>query len=451
MKAINRFPKYSRWRTNDTLPGQTLKRKKWIFVSIVLICAACDVFLLFILGRAISPLSDAAPYLPEKYAQAYTHLATFRKDPGAKHREAINAISFSPDGQTLATGGSREVYLWNINTGKPVSLSKRHPGPINAVTFSPDGKTLASVSRDSKRSSTHPTILWDPAARSQKIAHHHMAPYTVRLWDTKTGISRLTAAISISPLTALAFSPDGTKLLIASQNGVIDVYDSTTGHRELERLGLFAHDRMLNRIGTIAFAAAPDDKIMTCWGWKTDGFTPNQLSEIETARRFLTVQWFTNFRFVGEPSIGLNTGKNQPLSFLIPDTYRIRALAFSPNNKIIASGGKDREFRLYDTADGKIQLWDANTGHLLHTFNSPGGPVRSLVFSPDSKTLASIGKDWWNKIFIWDLENYRLLSIVTTGNRAIKALQFAPDSITLASAHSDGTVHLWDITGRIKK
>ena len=48
MKTRRRFPERFRWRMNDRLPGQTLRRKKWIFASIVLICAAFDVFLLYI-------------------------------------------------------------------------------------------------------------------------------------------------------------------------------------------------------------------------------------------------------------------------------------------------------------------------------------------------------------------------------------------------------------------
>lgn len=419
-------------------------------VLLLFTSAVFDVLLILIGNYVIFSLFKDAPYLPEKYAQKYTHLATFRAHPLPIHRETVRAIAFSRDGQTLAISIAEDVYLWQIKTGKPVSTLSGHLAPVNALVFSPDGKTLASASRNRERIPTHPTILWDPSARIQKIGHYHLASYTIRLWDTKTATSRLTFTESISPLTALEFSPNSTKLLIASQNGIIDVYDSFTGHRELDSLGLFAHDRILNKIGTIAFAASPGDKIITSWIWETDDFMPRRISKMEAARGFSHKQWFTHFRFVGEPAIGLNVGPGRSLSFLIPNTYRVNVLTFSAATKILASGGRDRETRLYDIADGTIQLWDPNTGHLLHTFNSPGGWVKLLTFSPDGKTLASVGKRWWNKICIWDTESHRLLSIINTGKREIKALQFAPDSITLASGHSDGIIHLWDITGSTK-
>ena len=435
MKMRRLFPERFKWRMNDRLPGQTLKRKKWIYASIVLICATFDVLLLFIANNAISPLLEDAPYLPQKYAQEYTHLATFRAPSRRRYREAIDAIAFSPNGQTLAAGGYQEVHLWDVGASNLISTFKEHQGWIKAVAFSPDGKTAASVSEDRERR-----------------AHGQVVPYTIRLWDTETRISRLTFTQSISPLTALEFSPDSTKLLIATQHGFIDVYDSNTGRRDLENF-LYVYDGILNKIGTIAFAASPDNTIITRWVWKTDGFMPSRTPTTEVYRRFSFSygNWFDEFRLVGDPSIGLNRGMDRRCLFLIPNTYRVNALAFSPNGKILASGGRDTEFRLYNIADGKIQLWNADSGSLLHTFNSPGGRVKLLVFSPDGKTLASVGDGWWKKIFIWDLENRRLLSIINTGERKIKALQFAPDSITLASAHVDGTVHLWDITGRVKK
>ena len=371
MKPRRSLRERIRWCKSDTLPGQTLKRKKWIFASIVLICAAFDVLLLYIGDKAIFTLLRDAPYLPKKYAQEYTHLTTFRRDSHQRHREVVvNAIAFSPDGQTLAAGEGREVRLWDVSTGKLMSTFKEHQGRVYAVAFSPDGKTLAGVSSKGGRSSWHLVVLLDP------LAPRHLVPHTIRLWDAKTGTTQLTFSANTLPITELEFSSD-SKLLIANEQGFIDVYDSVTGHREQFSRSRFVHDAIRN-------------------------------------------------------------------------TYGFNALAFSSDGKTLATGGRDNDRRLCDVADAEIQLWDTDTGHLLHTFNSPGRRVNWLVFSPDGKTLASVCDDWdwWNKIFIWDLENRRLLSIINTGKRGIKALQFAHDSITLASGHRDGTVHLWDITGR---
>ena len=364
-----------RWCKSDRLPGQTLKRKKWIFALIVLMCASFDVLLLFITGKAVAPLLEDTPYLLEEYAQAYTHLATFRMDSHQSYRDSIDVIGFSPNGQILVAGGHREVCLWNVSTGTPLSTLKMHQGGIHAVAFSPDGKTLASVSsKIGPSDSRSPVILLlDP------LAPRHLVPHTIRLLDSKTGTARLTFSVNTLPITAFGFSPDSTELLIVSEQGFIDVYDSATGHREKFSRSLFVHN-------------------------------------------------------------------------VIRNTYQFSALAFSSDGKTFATNGRNNDRPLYDVADAEIQLWSTDTGHLLHTFNSPGRSVYLLAFSPDGKTLASVGEggDWWNKIFIWDLENRRLLTIINIGKRTIMALQFAPDSIILASGHTDGTVHLWDITGRTK-
>lgn len=378
MKLRRSFRERIRWHTNDRLPGQRLKRKKWIYGSIVLICAAFDVLLLFTANNAISPLLEDAPYLPEKYAQAYTHLATFRKNLHPEWNETIKTIAFSPDGQTLAAGRGREVHLWDVRTGNPITTHKEHQGWIQAVAFSPDGRTVACVSSKRGSNSWPVVILLDP------LAPRHLVPHTIRLWDVKTGTIQLTFSANTLPITALEFSSDSTKLLIASEQGFINVYNSTTGNQEQFSRSPFVHDAIRN-------------------------------------------------------------------------TYGFNALAFSPDGQTLVTGGRNSGYRgldrgLYDIADAEIQLWDTDTGHLLHTFNSPGRWVNLLDFSPDGKTLASVGNsDWRNKIFIWDLENRRLLSIINTEKRGTKALKFAPDNVTLVSGHTDGTVHLWDITGRTKK
>ena len=246
MRTIYRFPKHTRWRVNDRLPGQTLKRKKWILASIVLTCAVFDVLLLFILGRMISPLLDAAPYLPKEYAQTYTHVATLRDESQPSLRDGIHTIAFSPDGKTIATGIAQEVRLWNVNSGKLLSTFKGHSGPVNAVAFSPDGKTVASVSSRS-RNTLEQRVLVDPSMPMQEEMGRYLVPHTIRLWNVKTGGTLLTFTTDTLPIAGLEFSSDSSKLLTVSEQGFVGVYDSGTGHHE--HLSGSAH--VSNAIGRI--------------------------------------------------------------------------------------------------------------------------------------------------------------------------------------------------------
>ena len=379
MKTRRWLREHTRWCPDGRMPGQRLKRKKWLVAFIVLICATLDVLLLFISEKAVSTLLADAPYLPIERAQAYTHLAVFRNRSAKTHTEAIDTIAFSPDGQVLAAGGYQAIHIWDVRTSNLMGTLKENRGRVQALSFSPDGKTLASVSTNSSRDSLRPVILLDPLVPLEKSGLQPLVSHTIRIRDTRTGATRLTFPVDTLPITTLEFSSDSTQLLITSQQGFIDTYDSETGYHEHLSASLLVYDVMRS-------------------------------------------------------------------------TYQFNALAFSLDGTTFAINGRNTEQGLYDVADAEIGLWDADTGHLLHKFKQPGGRVTLLAFSPDRKTLASVGGgDWWNKIFVWDVENRRLLSIIDVGTSRIRALQFAPDSITLGSAHNDGTVHLWDITGRTRR
>jgi WD40 repeat protein len=123
-----------------------------------------------------------------------------------KQHNAIQQVSFSPNGKLLAVGCSdtsfdeEKAVIWNMETGKAMS-SFQHRDGILGVVFSPDGTKLATSSED----------------------------FSAMIWDTKSAVRLVPPLSHLHQVHQSNFSPDGKWLVTACHNGMARVWDVGTG------------------------------------------------------------------------------------------------------------------------------------------------------------------------------------------------------------------------------
>jgi WD40 repeat protein len=122
---------------------------------------------------------------------------------------------------------------------------------------------------------------------------------------------------------------------------------------------------------------------------------------------------------------------------LIPaHTDLIQDLAFSPDEKTLATAGYDRLINLWDMAQGRLRL----------TLKDHSDAIYSLAFSPDGKLLASGAAD--RAVKVWDVASGRRLYTLGEPTDWVYAVAWSPDSRHLAAAGVDKSIRVWDASAR---
>ena len=208
-------------------------------------------------------------------------------------------------------------------------------------------------------------------------------------WQSTTG-HRLAHDNAVA---ALAFSPDGTKIVTASYDHTARLWDAATG----KPLGdPIKHDGWVR-----AVAFSPDGtKLATA-------------SDDKTARLWDAA-----------------TGK--PLGQPMKHYDAVRAVAFSPDATKVATASLDKTAR----------LWDSATGKPLGEPMKHDGCVEAVAFSPDGTKVATASADHTARL--WDTATCKLLGEPLKHDDAVQAVAFDPDGTKVATASDDKTARLWD-------
>ncbi|MEG4285805.1 NACHT domain-containing protein [Microcoleus sp. A006_D1] len=111
----------------------------------------------------------------------------------------------------------------------------------------------------------------------------------------------------------------------------------------------------------------------------------------------------------------------------------VRSVIFSPDGKLLATGD----------SDGVVRLWEASSGREILTCKGHTNVVESVAFSPDGEILASGSYD--KIIKLWDVQTGECLKVLQGHTESVMSVTFNPDGNILASGSFDRTVRLWDI------
>lgn len=135
-------------------------------------------------------------------------------------------------------------------------------------------------------------------------------------------------------------------------------------------------------------------------------------------------------------------GKELTVVKSLPQKTYVRALAVTPDSKVL----------IVACSDNKVRAWDISSGQELQPFEDLVGPITSpLVFSPDGRSLAA--GTWPRRgdeagIYLWEVASGRIRSEWAGHHGGVTALAFSPDGRRLASGSQDTTVLQWELTGR---
>lgn len=273
---------------------------------------------------------------------------------------------------------------------------------ISSMAFSPDGKWLATGGFGLSQ-------VWE-------LANGHEVTHMRHVFPLKSVNSQQKFQIPES-IETMVFSPDGRFLATISWQGddrPITIWEAATGR-------LVA--RVAHPGGCHILAFSPDNRLLaTSTGGKFAGYSPADESTGETS--FLEKDIGERTVKVWDPATGTEV-------YHLNHDNAVKAVAFSPDGKWIATSSWDNTAR----------LWESGSGREVARLAEPTGVI-ATTFRDQSTELVTISMDYHAQV--WEAPQRQEVRLEHLG--PVRAVAFSPDGKWLGTGSGDRTARLWETT-----